>query len=161
MSAGGSSSSSFAHATAERPLPPHGAGGETFAHGADVGIRGFGPSPAAAFAEAALALTSVVVDPTTVQATTVVPVEVDGGGLEDLFYAWIDAVVFSMATRRMLFSSFAVAIDDMRLHATLRGEAVDRTRHATSVEVKAPTFDALTVRRDAAGRWVAQCVVDV
>ena len=36
---------------------------EHFDHGADIGVRGFGPTEAAAFEQAALALTAVVADP--------------------------------------------------------------------------------------------------
>jgi SHS2 domain-containing protein len=132
-----------------------------FPHGADIGIRGTGPSPAAAFAQAAYALTAVVVDPDRVVACGDVDIAVSGASLDDLFYAWIDALVFAMATRRMLFSSFDVRIDGHRLAAHLRGEPVDRQRHAPAVEVKGPTFTALSVIRDAAGTWTAQCVVDV
>ena len=39
---------------------------ELFAHGADIGVRGIGPSRAAAFEQAALALTMAVTDPATV-----------------------------------------------------------------------------------------------
>ena len=40
---------------------------ETFPHGADVGVRGFGGAMAEAFANAALALTSVITDPAVVR----------------------------------------------------------------------------------------------
>lgn len=36
---------------------------EHFAHGADIGVRGIGPTKAKAFEQAALALTAVIVDP--------------------------------------------------------------------------------------------------
>lgn len=145
---------------------------ETFAHGADVGVRGRGPTLAAAFAQAALALTSVVVEPEGVASGLIVDVVVDGAGLEDLFYAWLDALIFQMATRRAVFSTFAVEIevDDAvrdgpqpraRLRARLCGEPVDRVRHAPALEVKGPTWCGLSVARGTDGMWTAQCVVDV
>ncbi len=36
---------------------------EHFEHGADIGVRGIGPTPASAFEQAALALTAVITDP--------------------------------------------------------------------------------------------------
>ena len=36
---------------------------EHFEHGADVGVRGIGPTPASAFEQAALALTAVITEP--------------------------------------------------------------------------------------------------
>jgi hypothetical protein len=42
-------------------IEPH---AELFPYGADVGVRGIGPTRACAFEQAALALTSAVTDPT-------------------------------------------------------------------------------------------------
>jgi tRNA nucleotidyltransferase (CCA-adding enzyme) len=72
-----------------------------------------------------------------------------------------NALIYEMATRRMLFSSFIVSIDGVELHATAWGEAVDRARHEPAVEVKGATYTALRVEQQAGGRWQAQCVVDV
>jgi SHS2 domain-containing protein len=132
-----------------------------FPHGADVGIRGFGPTPEAAFAQAALAMTSIVTE-AAVDPREQVVIECHAPNLEDLFFDWLDALVFEMSTRRMLFGRFEVVIQDDRLRARLYGEPVDRTRHEPAVEIKGPTYTALRVARDpATSTWVAQCVVDV
>lgn len=133
---------------------------EHFPHGADVGIRGIGPTIDAAFAGAALALTAVLGDPATVVPAEAVEVRCSGRDAEDLLYAWLNAVIYEMATRRMLFGSAEVAIDGNRLSAVLLGERVSPGRHAPAVEVKGATYTALAVRR-AGGDWIAECVVDV
>ncbi len=135
---------------------------EHFPHGADVGIRGFGPTPAVAFAQAALAMTAAVTDPDGVESREDVVIECQAEGLEDLFFDWIDALVFEMGSRRMLFGRFDVVVEPGRLHAQVWGEPVDRTRHAPAVEIKGPTYTELRVCDDpATGEWSAQCVVDV
>jgi tRNA nucleotidyltransferase (CCA-adding enzyme) len=135
---------------------------EHFPHGADVGIRGVGPTHAEAFAQAALAMTAVVTPPEEVAARDEVGVECEADTLEDLFFDWIDALVFEMSTRRMLFSRFEVDIDGSRLSARIWGEPVDRARHEPTVEIKGPTYTELRVAHPADGDgWVAQCVVDV
>ncbi|WP_148043160.1 archease [Methylocystis hirsuta] len=40
---------------------------EHFAHGADLGVRGFGPTPEAAYEQAYLAISSAIVDPASVR----------------------------------------------------------------------------------------------
>jgi tRNA nucleotidyltransferase (CCA-adding enzyme) len=135
---------------------------EHYAHGADIGVRGVGPTQAAAFEQAALALTAVVVDPASVTAREVVPVSCEAPDDELLLAVWLDAVVYEMATRRMLFSRFEVTVESPgRLHARALGEPVDVARHEPAVEVKGATLTELAVRREADGRWLAQCVVDV
>ncbi len=134
---------------------------EHFPHGADIGIRGFGPTPARAFEQAALAMTAVVTDIGLVRLEQSVEVEAMAPTLDILLLDFINALVFEMADRRMLFGAFAVAIDGDRLKATAWGEAVSRDRHAPSVEVKGATFTELAVVEDRPGLWRAQCVIDV
>lgn len=134
---------------------------ELFAHGADVGVRGRGPSKEAAFAAAARAMTAVLTDPDKVKAETQVSLTVEAPDDELLLLEWLNAVVFEMATRDMLFSRFKVTIEGHRLTADLWGEALDRGRHEPSVEIKGATLTALKVGREPDGGWVAQTVVDV
>ena len=96
-----------------------------------------------------------------VRAEEPVRVECAAPDLELLFSDWLNALVYEMATRRMLFGAFIVAIEASRLDATAWGEAVDRARHQPAVEVKGATYTALRVERLDDGRWLAQCVVDV
>jgi SHS2 domain-containing protein len=133
---------------------------EHFAHGADIGVRGSGRTRAEAFGNAALALTAVLVDPGAVEARDCVPIRCSAPDDEMLLVDWLNAVVYAMATRNMLFGRFDVRLDDHTLAASAWGEAIDRARHQPAVEVKAATFTGVSVReRD--GGWVAECVVDV
>jgi SHS2 domain-containing protein len=135
---------------------------ENFAHDADVGVRGVGPTKQAAFAEAARALTAAVVDPDAVAPLESVAIACVAPDDEVLLLDWLNAVVYEMATRRMLFSAFDVTIAGHALKATVKGEPVDVVRHAPAVEVKGATFTELRVARDAtSGKWTAQCVIDV
>lgn len=132
---------------------------EHFAHGADVGVRGIGPTRESAFEQAALALTGVITDPAVVRSSVAVGIACEAPG-DVLLVDWLNALIFEMATRHLLFGAFEVAIDGSRLSATARGEPVDPVRHEPAVEVKGATFTALRVAEDR-GVWIAQCVVDV
>ena len=134
---------------------------EHFPHVADMGVRGVGPSLEAAFEQAAIALCSLTMDLGEVRAETEVTVFCEAPDDEVLLVDWLNALVFEMADRRMVFSRFQVAIEDHRLAGSLWGECIDLTRHVPGVEVKGATFTELSVRRTRKGAWVAQCVVDV
>lgn len=134
---------------------------EHFNHSADIGVRGYGDTPAEAFAQAALALTAVIADPATVAGARAVAVHCESEDPELLLAQWLNAIVYEMAVRRMLFGRYDVRIDGPRLEAVAWGEALDRVRHAPAVEVKGATYTALAVRRLDGGGWMAQCVVDV
>ena len=133
---------------------------EHFPHGADVGVRGHGPTCAAAFEQAALALTAAVCDPGSVLSEEAVEIDCEAADEELLLAAWLNDVVYEMAVRRMLFGRFAVAIDGLRLHGRAWGEPVDLGRHRPAVEVKGATLTELRVAQGPGG-WLAQCVIDV
>jgi SHS2 domain-containing protein len=134
---------------------------EHFAHDADIGIRGFGADPAAAFAAGAEAMTAVISDPGRVAAAEPVRISCEASTLELLFVDWLNALVYEMQVRKMLFRRFDIKIDGTRLSGTGWGEAIDVARHEPAVEVKGATLTELSVRCRDDGRWVAQCVIDV
>jgi 3'(2'), 5'-bisphosphate nucleotidase len=133
---------------------------EHFSHEADIGIVGTGPTKAEAFRQAAIALTAVVTDPASVRLTTPVTLGCRAPNDELLLVEWLNALIYEMAVRSMLFGDFTVEIRDGELHATARGEHVDLDRHEPAVEVKGATMTALEVV-PVVGGWRAQCVVDV
>ncbi len=138
-----------------------GAAFETFEHEADIGVRGRGATLAEAFANAGLALTAVVTDPAGVREALAVEVGCQADDHEALLFDWLNALVYEMATRWLLFGRYQVEIDGHRLRARAFGEAVDPPRHAPAVEVKGATWTGLRVAREPEGQWVAECVVDV
>ena len=133
---------------------------EHFAHDADIGIRGWGKTPAEAFEQAACALTAAVTQKT-VTSRSEVRVSCRAPDHELLLVEWLNAIIYEMAVRRMLFGQFAVRIENGRLHGSLWGEQVDVARHAPAAEPKGATYTALKVSRDAGGLWSASCIVDV
>jgi protein archease len=108
-----------------------------------------------------LALTAVITDPQLVEPTDSVAVHCEARDLDLLFVDWLNALVYEMATRGMIFSRFVVSIADTRLDGTARGEPIAVARHQPAAEVKGATYTALRVAQDADGTWVAECVVNV
>lgn len=134
---------------------------EHFHHEADIGVRGQAGSVEAAFEEAAVALTAVITDPVRVNCRESVNIDCEAPDLELLFVDWLNAIVYEIATRHLLFRRYTVMLDGNRLHASACGEAIDITRHRPAAEIKAATCTELAVREDRPGHWRAQCVVDV
>ncbi len=133
---------------------------EHFSHMADVGIRGVGATVEEAFAQAAVALTAAITEPAKVRYDDSVQLDFASTDLETLLFEWLNALIYEMAVRKMLFSHFQVHIDDCHLQAQAWGERVDRFRHQPAVEVKGATYTELRVANEG-GVWVAQCIIDV
>ena len=134
---------------------------EHFAHDADIGVRGIGPTREAAFEQGALALMHAIGDPERIEPCEVVEVACEAPDDALLFVDWLNALIFEVATRGMLFARFEVRIDDHHLAGKAWGEAIDPVRHEIAVEVKGATYTGLSVAPRPDGGWVAQCVVDV
>ena len=128
---------------------------------ADIGVRGIGATREQAFEQAALAMTAVITDPGRVAARDAVAIECEAPDAELLLAEWLNALVYEMSTRKMLFSRFAVRFGGTRLAGEAWGERVDSGHHHPAVEVKGATYTELKVAEQEDGTWVAQCVVDV
>jgi SHS2 domain-containing protein len=136
-------------------------GWEHYSHPADIGIRGFGATKEQAFVQAALALTAVIADLQTVVPKEAVEIACQEPDDELLFVSWLNALIYEIATRRILFSKFEVRVNNGQLEAKAWGEKIDLEKHKPTVEVKAATYADLKVQRNKDGSWLAQCIVDV
>jgi SHS2 domain-containing protein len=131
-----------------------------FPHVADIGIEGRGKSLPAAFEQAAVALTAIVTT-APVAPNLALELECEAPNRELLLVEWLNAIIYEMATRNMLFGRFAVHVSRNRLRGKIWGEPVDRARHQPAAEPKGATYTALRVDKDAKGNWTARCVIDV
>lgn len=134
---------------------------EHFQHAADIGVRGCGRSLAEAFEQAALALTAVVVEPERVAERGMITLSATAPDVELLLTEWLNALIYEMATRRMLFARFRVELQGLELQGRAWGEPIDIARHQPAVEIKGATYTELHVGQNEDGSWHAQCVVDV
>ena len=132
-----------------------------FHHEADIGVHGSGGTPEQTFEEAAVAMTAVITDPDSVACRETVEIDCEAPDRELLLVDWLNALIFEMATRRMLFHRFKVRLEGGRLHGSACGESVDRARHQPAAEVKGATYTALACYESPPGVWHAECVVDV
>ena len=139
---------------------------EHFEHGADIGVRGFGATPAEAFEGAARALFTLLAEkPLSVRAAAEERIDAEAAGLEELLVAYLNELISIADARRLVFGEFEVEIHGggarpYRLSGRARGEPFDPDRHEWTVQPKGATYTSLRVASEG-GRWVAQCVVDV
>ncbi len=134
---------------------------EHFEHEADIGLRALAPTREALFELMGEALTAIVTDPKNVRCVDAVTVSCEAPDDALLLVDWLNALVFEMATRRMIFGDWDVELSGHKLDARISGEVVDRSRHEPVVETKGVTYTALAVEQDDDGNWHGQCVVDV
>lgn len=133
---------------------------EHFSHDADIGIRGIGNSIEEAFEMAGMSLTEVVTSLEKISPQIKLHIRCQEDDLELLFYDWINALIYEMDTKKMLFKKFHVQIVDGFLDADCEGEKVNPLLQDLAVDVKGATMTELKVIQNK-NQWIAQCVVDV
>ena len=132
-----------------------------FEHEADIGVRATAPSRETLFERLAEALTAIITEPGGVRPVETIVIRCEAPDDAMLLVDWLNALIYEMATRRMLFGAWQVELDGRKLTAHVSGETVDRARHQPVVEIKGATYTALSVEQDQEGLWHGQCVVDV
>ena len=125
-----------------------------------MGIRGFGNTLAEAFEQTALAMSAIITELSLINPREEVSIICEEPDQELLLVDWLNALIFEMSTRKILFGRFDVFIELGRLEASAWGELTDVKRHQPVVEIKGATYTELAVHRSQ-GQWIAQCVVDV
>ena len=114
-------------------------------HPADVGIEAHGATLARAFEQAALGMMSVIVDLSTVTASTSLAVDVTGSDSEQLLVRWLSEVLYLYDGRRFVCAHCAIEeFEPTRLSARVSGEYLSG-HHITRLDVKAVTYHQLSI----------------
>ncbi len=134
---------------------------EIFEHSADLGMRVRASTLDVLFAEAGQGLSSLLLEnPEAIEPKTTVTIDLHAKNVEDLFFDWLAELLRRFGSRRLVFAHFSVSVKGNSLHAELKGEELDPTRHRLAHEIKAITYHAFLVRQTPDG-WVGQVIVDI
>lgn len=134
---------------------------EIFEHTADLGLRVRAATLPELFAEAARGLFSVVATNLgAVQAVCERVYQLESDDREYLLCDWLNELLYTFETERLVLAEFAVEIDNHSLHAICRGEPFDVERHGADHEIKAITYHGLKVEPQPDG-WLAEVIVDI
>ena len=137
------------------------AGWEHFEVEADVGVRGWGLSRAAAVAQLTLGVFSLIAAPGNVEARERREVRAQAEGPEALLVTWVDECLYvheieGFVVRRVEVDTCTTTL----VHGLLHGEELDPGRHRLGTIVKAATLHRLVVAEQE-GLHRARVVVDV
>ena len=136
-------------------------------HTADVLIEAWGDSLEEAFEYAALGVTEVMTDLSSVRPLEEVEVEAKGFDLESLLYDWVEKLIVLFDSRQLLVSKAKVERIEAdpgggyKLKARVWGEPYDPERHESRALVKAMTYHMMEIRKEGGGVYRVRFVVDI
>ena len=141
-------------------------------HATDAVVEAEGKSMREAFAAAADAAVDLTLDRGSVAEGGHVEIRAEGEDLSYLLYSWLEEIIFALITRGFAirrveidegassdldaaaFGGDGSAAEPLAIRARAYGEPLDLGRHGFKVEIKAPTFHEMSIRRSEAGASV-------
>jgi SHS2 domain-containing protein len=130
---------------------------------ADVAFTAEAPSLSDLLETCGEATFAVMTDPGKVRPVDRHNVTVHAETLEDLLYNWLDELIYIKDNEEFVAGRFRVRCPEtppFHMQALVEGEPIDRRRHEMHVDVKAPTYHDMDIRKDG-DRWIARVVLDV
>ncbi len=149
-------------------------------HATDAVVEAEGKSMREAFAAAADAAVDLTLDRDSVAEGGHVEIRAEGEDLSYLLYSWLEEVIFALITRGFAIrrveidkeassdldaaaaadgsatttTAAAAAAEPLVIRAKAYGEPLDLGRHGFKLEIKAPTFHEMIIKRSEAGASV-------
>lgn len=143
-------------------------------HATDAVVEAEGKSMREAFAAAADATVDLTLDRDSVAEGGCVEIRAEGEDLSYLLYSWLEEIIFALITRGFAIrrveidagassdldaAAIAVGSSDsaaepLAIRARAYGEPLDLGRHGFKLEIKAPTFHEMVIKRSEAGASV-------
>jgi len=115
-------------------------------HTADVGVIAYGADIRQAFANAARALFSLIIDLDNVAEMMHRDIELTAPDQESLLVEWLNELIYLFDAEHILFKRFDITqLNHTRLKARNYGEKVDKSKHQLKTGVKAATYHMLKV----------------
>jgi SHS2 domain-containing protein len=113
------------------------------------------------FAQCGKAVFTAITDITKVSPLQEIKFEVKGETIEDLLFSFLAELIYLKDTRKMFFSKFDIEISGQyKLYCRAMGEPIDRQKHQTKADVKAPTYHKLKIEQTDTG-FTVRVILDL
>jgi len=132
-----------------------------FNHTADIGFDVCGTTRKALFSQAAIALFSLLADPSAIEPGEEKPVTISGADPDDLWINYLRELLYLFNSKSFLVREVEILkLGRKNLTATARGEPYNPARHEILNEIKAVTYHQAGIRKTPDG-WTGRFIVDV
>ena len=130
-------------------------------HPSDVGFEVYGDSLEELFANAAIAMYSLMTDVDEIEGEEEREIEINSEDLYSLMFDWLDELIFLFDSESLVMRSFDIAIDESNfsIQGTCKGGKFDPSKHVSGIIIKAVTYNMMEIKRN--DIWSARVVLDV
>src|SRR5499426_310565 len=130
-------------------------------HQTELAVRITGSSQADLFANSAFALFDVMTDPTTIEITERIPLEVEGSDRDDLMVNWMRELLYLYQGSGYLLKEFHIReAKDTLVKAEVCGEKIDPDRHEINKEILGIAYHQSRMQKTG-DQWTAQLIFEI
>ena len=128
-------------------------------HTADLGIEVLGENLNALFVNIGKAIFETQIEGKVI-ARKERSISLESETLEDLFIDWCRELLYDFSVSSFIPCEYNISIEGLSLHAQLRGDEFDTSRHQIKLEIKNPTYHKLSIKKQH-GDYRARIIFDV
>ena len=126
----------------------------------DVGLQVWGQDLEDLFENAAIGMSNLITDVSTVPETETREVHVVAENNEDLLVQWLNELVFLFDTYNYICKSYSVSIVNKKLRAVISGGTFDPSTSESGLLIKAATYHDLSISKTNT-HWEATVIFDI
>jgi len=126
----------------------------------DVGLQVWGQDLEELFENAAIGMSNLITDVSTVLETETREVHVVAENNEDLLVRWLNELVFLFDTYNYVCKSYSVSIVNKKLRAVISGGTFDPSTSESGLLIKAATYHDLSISKTNT-HWEATVIFDI
>ena len=130
-------------------------------HPSDVGFEVYGDTLEELYANAAIAMYSLMTDVDEIEEEEEREIEINSEDLYSLMFDWLDELIFLFDSESLVMRSFDIAIDESNfsIQGTCKGGKFNPSKHVSGIIIKAVTYNMMEIKRN--NVWSARVVLDV
>jgi len=130
-------------------------------HPSDVGFEVYGDTLEELFANAAIAMYSLMTDVDEIEADVERAIELKAEDFQSLMFDWLDELIFLFDSESLVMKKFDIAVNetDFSICGNCKGGKFDPSKHVSGIIIKAVTYNMMEVKKNE--EWSARVVLDV
>jgi SHS2 domain-containing protein len=130
-------------------------------HPSDVGFEVYGDTLEELFANAAIAMYSLMTDVDEIEADVERAIELKAEDFQSLMFDWLDELIFLFDSESLVMKKFDIAVNetDFSICGNCKGGKFDPSKHVSGIIIKAVTYNMMEVKKNEV--WKARVVLDV
>ncbi len=130
-------------------------------HPSDVGFEVYGDTLEELYANAAIAMYSLITDVDEIEADVERAIELKAEDFLSLMFDWLDELIFLFDSESLVMNKFDITVNETNfsISGNCKGGKFNPSKHVSGIIIKAVTYNMMQIKSNEV--WKARVVLDV